>query len=288
MPDILYHYSSKAGLLGIINSKCLWAANILYLIDAAEFSYTLQLGADVLETKMKNTTLKDNELKLIHKMYDVVKSRLEFGIPNTYVACFSEVDDSLSQWRAYCPKTGGFSIGFDYEYLCTLASDQSYELKECVYDEKPEHAWNKSIVQTIVEDIIVKHMVQATMWRTVEGEDLEHNIIETAHKFFYDLVSVAPQIKDKSFKEEKEWRVVSPLYRLAENSVHHREGPSMIIPYREFKLVKDGQPMQIGEVVIGPTPHPTLALGSLSTLYHSGSGVEIGNARNSIIPYRAW
>lgn len=286
MVDILYHYTSKTGLLGIIRDKCLWATNILYLSDAAEFSYTLEVSSKVLDTKMKDKTLTENESKLILKIYEVVQGNREFHIPNTYVACFSEDGDSLSQWRAYCPKTGGFSIGFNYEYLRSLASDQNYKLIECVYDEEPQSSHIKSKAQTIVEDIITKYRGQASMW-AVKGKDLEHTIMDTASHFFYDLASVAPEIKDKSFEEEKEWRVVSPLHCLAEHSVLHREGPSMIVPYREFKLVKDGQPMQIGEIVIGPTPHPTLASWSLWTLYTS-SGVEIANARNSIIPYRAW
>ena len=289
MPEILYHYTSKAGLLGIINSKCLWAANILYLNDAAEFSYTLQLGADVLETKMKNTTLKDNELKLIHKMYDVMKGRLEFGIPNTYVACFSEVDDSLSQWRAYCPKTGGFSIGFDYEYLRSLASDQNYELKECVYDEKPELPSNKSRGLKEVERIIDKHSKEATNW-TLNGKDLD---VDTGDRivfdFLYELAYVATWMKHEAFKEEKEWRVISSIHNVDVSSVFHREGTSMIVPYREFKLVKDDQPLQISGIVIGPTPHPELALGSLNSLLDS-KGFKLPDVlcRLSNIPYRAW
>src|SRR3972149_5919227 len=199
MPNILYHYTSKTGLLGIIKDKCLWATNILYLSDAAEFSYTLEVSSKVLDTKMKDTTLTHNESKLIHKMYEVVQGNLEFHIPDTYVACFSEDGDSLSQWRAYCPKTGGFSIGFDDEYLRSLASDQSYELKECGYDEKPELPSNKSRGLKEVERIIDKHSKEATNW-TLNGKDLD---VDTGDRivfdFLHELAYVATWMKHEVF-----------------------------------------------------------------------------------------
>jgi adenosylmethionine-8-amino-7-oxononanoate aminotransferase len=45
---VLYHYTSQAGLLGIINSKVLWASNIFYLNDTTEFAYFVDLADDSL------------------------------------------------------------------------------------------------------------------------------------------------------------------------------------------------------------------------------------------------
>ena len=42
-PDILYHYTSQKGLLGILQTKKLWMTNILYLNDSSECIHTIDL-----------------------------------------------------------------------------------------------------------------------------------------------------------------------------------------------------------------------------------------------------
>jgi hypothetical protein len=36
-PPILYHYTSQDGLLGILDSKSIWASKVQYLNDEQEF-----------------------------------------------------------------------------------------------------------------------------------------------------------------------------------------------------------------------------------------------------------
>ncbi len=45
LPDVVYHYTTAAGLLGICTSKKIWATDIRYLNDSEEFQYTLDLAA---------------------------------------------------------------------------------------------------------------------------------------------------------------------------------------------------------------------------------------------------
>ena len=42
-PEVLYHYTSGAGLLGIITSHELWASDVFYLNDPSEIFYSLGL-----------------------------------------------------------------------------------------------------------------------------------------------------------------------------------------------------------------------------------------------------
>jgi hypothetical protein len=43
-PKRLFHYTSQAGLLGIITSNVLWATNVLYLNDSSELAYGLSIA----------------------------------------------------------------------------------------------------------------------------------------------------------------------------------------------------------------------------------------------------
>ena len=49
--NVLYHYTSLSGLLGIIENKCIWASDIRYLNDSNEFSYTIELASELFKAK---------------------------------------------------------------------------------------------------------------------------------------------------------------------------------------------------------------------------------------------
>lgn len=52
-PPILYHYTRLPGLLGIIDSKALWATDIRYLNDETEFHHAVDITRDLL-TELKD------------------------------------------------------------------------------------------------------------------------------------------------------------------------------------------------------------------------------------------
>src|SRR5262245_39760281 len=46
--DLLYHYTTQAGLLGIIESGALWASNVRYLNDRGEFGHAMGIAEKLL------------------------------------------------------------------------------------------------------------------------------------------------------------------------------------------------------------------------------------------------
>ena len=42
-PDVLYHYTTQAGLLGIISQKEIWATHTQYLNDRREYLHAIEL-----------------------------------------------------------------------------------------------------------------------------------------------------------------------------------------------------------------------------------------------------
>jgi hypothetical protein len=42
--EILYHYTSQDGLIGMLNEKTIWASKIHYLNDSKEFALALELA----------------------------------------------------------------------------------------------------------------------------------------------------------------------------------------------------------------------------------------------------
>jgi hypothetical protein len=126
----LFHYTSQVGLEGILRAKSIWATNIRYLNDAAEFRHT----AGLLKTHTDRATIDEHCNLLLDTLYHDVFGVwwTEFTPLSIYVASFSTHADRLSQWRAYAP-SGGYCIGFRASVLTRLALSQGYELVECIY-----------------------------------------------------------------------------------------------------------------------------------------------------------
>ena len=78
------------------------------------------------------------------------------------------------------------------------------------------------------------------------------------------LAEYAPLLKDESFSEEREWRLISnPMARV--DRIKSRPGLSMIIPYLPFPLKLGTQQMQVGRIVVGPSPHMELSIKSVKS-----------------------
>ena len=101
-PDVLYHYTSQRGLLGIIEKKKLWATHIRYLNDSKEFDYALELARKLLRKERDSGD--EQRTRFAEKGLAQLNNSLDINTPFTvYVASFSRNHDQLSQWRAYCP-----------------------------------------------------------------------------------------------------------------------------------------------------------------------------------------
>ena len=81
------------------------------------------------------------------------------------------------------------------------------------------------------------------------------NIWATSIRHRSDAVeAVAPSFKDGAFKEEAEWRVVSPLTptRNCDNE-KYRAGRYCPIPYAEFDLPAYSGQLRLENIIVGPT-----------------------------------
>ena len=122
-PKILYHYTTADGLLGILNSKSIWATHVSYVNDRQEFVYLL----DILRAVMR-----DEEYPELVKFYEIVEAvHNDLIKANFTVTSFSEAPDLLSQWRAYSSSSLGYCIGFNTESMM-----QRQKFYQCVYDTK--------------------------------------------------------------------------------------------------------------------------------------------------------
>lgn len=201
---ILYHYCSVESFFSIITSKKIRLSDLAHTNDSQELRY----GFEHILTYFESITgqqLNEDQKKNIWKEY--------YG---AYAICFSEKGDLLSQWRGYADDGHGVSIGFD---LTKFGINQRYPWisnKECESLGFEKIIYNYKDFKNIINNNIIFE-------QRPNGDELinQYNasIIETMLKrqdisefiklqFFSILSCLIPFIKNSSFDEELEWRIV--------------------------------------------------------------------------------
>lgn len=273
---ILFHYTSLEGLLGIISSQSqsIWATNILYLSDASELNYALGLLKEQIRNFQKGpVNVFAPGGMFFQKLMELIEGEnfIPTGPLGYYVCSFSQEEDLLSQWRGYCPKGIGVSLGFKFSKLKECARSQGFLLKCCIYK------GNKQLYQ-------LKKLIERTynQVKSIGTEEEERKLLlDLIHKF----IKMAPTFKHPKFEAEREWRIIAGLKSEATKSIKFRPGQTMIVPYIEIPLPRDGENLYINKIVIGPTHERKLSKASIEYLLRSKK-VKFDEVQYSTIPYR--
>jgi len=293
LPDHLYHYTTTAGLLGIITTGTLWATDYRFLNDEAEVVYARERFLDALSA-IENPALRNPQ----HVAYEhaeafgrdfdryisVVKRELQELNHPAYVACFCEADDLLSQWRAYGAQ--GCSIELDTERLANLLSrafDWLPSMGDFIWGGLSQVRYGVESADDILA--LVRAQVEA---------DTNLGMPGTHGYFMADrMVRAMAQIKDPSFIEEREWRLVMSAEVIANappregvvgsvNQVRMRITKVGLAPYIAITLPRKA----ITGVRVGPGPQShTRAMGVKRLLEQYGI-VGVDTVRTSTAPLR--
>jgi len=269
--DTLYHYTMQDGLLGIINDKEIWATHTQYLNDQMEYLHALEILHEEIDAVMHLT--KNSQHKLLLRDMDEDSYGLENM--NICVCSFSEDGDSLPQWRAYADASSGYSIGFSGEFLAKIAEKQNFYLVKCIYDPLEQRALIRALVDEVLEENI-----KGEPWDEEDHIPVGGNLGAYLHLY-------APILKNISFKDEREWRLISRPLSCRGDHFDFRKGNSTLIPYYKLKLSYEDLPFQLKKIVVGPTPHPKQAEIAVSSFLVS-QGLRRIPVINSIVPYRNW
>jgi DUF2971 family protein len=268
-PDVLYHYTTQVGLLGILESQCIWATQIQFMNDATEFREAIEAVKMALHSRFPDRRFDDTspETARLDALFDQL---FAVECKDVFVLSLTEEGDQLSQWRAYSGSHSGFAIGFDVATLCKVASEHGFSLDRCIYDPLA----HQLLAETLVDNgfLWLSHSARMTRRRCRE--------------FGRALLNFTPLAKHYTFEEEREWRLVSTSHLATSAETGFRAGPSMIIPYYKLPLhARDGSSV-LSSVTVGPTPHSPLSVKSVQALTSArGFSVPISESQ---IPLRTW
>lgn len=269
---ILHHYTSGTSLLRIIESDSIWATQIHYLNDAKEFSHAIEIAKVALHSTKRDTT-DSTGASLCDALIESLETIAQLSF---YVTCFSEVEDSLSQWRGYCPPGFGYSLGLFGDELRKIARPQGFELVKCVYDPTQQ----KQVIEAWVE-----HALQTLRQTLPSGVSPKTHVEQSGRPFLSKFVAFGPVLKNAAFQNEDEWRLVG-LIPSTDLRVHLRPGRSMLVPYVPIQLGLTSNKSLVWNIRVGPTPNMTLATNAATHFFRK---VEIKNGIvPSMVPFRDW
>lgn len=261
---IVYHYTNATGLLGIISSGSLWASDVTFLNDSNELAYAAAKLQQILSDEAHIVELYQRERSgylrkypsVIEELRSLEKRRDEWtrhrrpedetgalkalhsiirdlrhmiapaGSPPlyVYVTCFCKDGDLLSQWRGY-GGVGGYAVGF-----CSEA------LRERV-KEYPMGRFDR----------VCYGFDHAVHW----DRQLFPEYLHSGITLLGDYLNALAMIKNPSFKEEQEWRLMIPRMEVHKD-LQFRASPVGISPFLPVSFVPDA----VAEVIVGPGHYP--------------------------------
>ncbi len=110
-------------------------------------------------------------------------------------------------------------------------------------------------------------------------------------RFAWASILIAAHMKHPKFADEREWRIVSVLP--STDGIGFRESKSLLKPYVAIPLDPGDNVINDLGVVVGPSPHPLLAMRAAALLLATSQG-GVGPRKIlervtwSSIPYRDW
>ncbi|MCA0144367.1 DUF2971 domain-containing protein [Blastococcus sp. LR1] len=285
-PETLFHYTSSAGLRGILETGHIWATDLDFLNDERELRY----GLDLLLPLLRTHVLGRSESRLARAILDVLGNT-----PGTrhFVACFCERGDLLSQWRGY-GTPGGYSLGVRTNRY-SLADAPNFErpvYQRVWYDPQDAKgfadAWADMASQGFIEKFSSVIDVEGQGRREIDDDDLAERLYKFDIEHYWHLERLCAVLKDPSFAEEREWRILRSTHMGFRRSpeIHFREGSLGLTPYALVDLRDESGLVPVSEVIVGPGPHARLRLSAVQLLLEKLGYSRDIVVRSSDVPFR--
>lgn len=276
----LYHYTGIGGLLGIVESRKIWASHAYYLNDSKEILHACEVLNTVLCEKINEFHDEEQEFVKQFALWLETFRRDAFHI---FIFSLSEKRSLLSQWRSYTPHGKGVSLGFSSSILNHILKTPGFKIAQCLY----QHNQHVELMSGLLEKMLVTFRQRLPSLDTskLHPSQKYHGFLED---FRNDLLQVLAIVKHSAFSEECEWRIVSPYFpKYTVPEIKFREGASILMPYIELDLpTHDETQTLFDEVILGPSQDHNLSMSALSTYL---SNKKVCNLTvNSGIPFRKW
>ena len=233
VPDVVYHYTTAAGLLGILSRKCVFFTDKHFLNDRTEVRHGTDAALAGLRKAAERSESSDRAL------LDMTCSYIEAETTERlFIFSMSERGDDLSQWRGYADDGNGYTIGFDARHFrnVSILAGAPFGFNRVSYSSTQ-----------------FRHTVSSLSKEYIAADKTDADPDNTARCFSASVEAAACFHKHNSFRFEREWRAVSYVYpEEPDEEILVRESAGRLIPYIEYPLCGEGNRLPIVEIGIGP------------------------------------
>jgi hypothetical protein len=281
-PPTLYHYTTAAGLAGILRTKTLWATHAIFMNDRSEVEHGRSIAASLVQHALHLGAI-GADAEFLGRLAERVNVPLRRT--DTYVACFCRHGDLLSQWRGYANRGGGYSIGFASDTFGHpgVCGEHEVHLRRVEYGADKQTELLAAIIERCRQ-----HLEKALTGAppSMRPEPLTTVLVSVAERA---ILRAAVTFKDEGFREEQEWRVIVMRshsvvdYSDEASPVKFREQAGILVPYVTLNFADVPHWRACANVRVGPTVDKRRAVVSLQMLLDQ-QGYRETNISSSPIP----
>ncbi len=275
---LAFHYTSPAGLLGIISNQKIWLSDCDYLNDVSESDYFLSLASKIFTANKdkkaaQNLAFRSYMMSLFHSNdYGRGRETSSREIERRYVFSLSLDEDALSLWNYYTKTNDatGYNIGVDlgkFIQSIELTPNQVLLVGRVEYNRDYQEALLRELYDDYY-DIYVNYT--SPYQRKYLYAALEDNIIK------YSVF-----MKADSYKSETEYRIAVFESGASQGSRQYREKNGAFLPYIEKEIDINS----ILSIMISPTTRADFVKSSITDLCDN-YGIKNVSVKRSLIPAR--
>jgi hypothetical protein len=278
LPTEIWHYTNAVGLIGILKTGKIWSTQVTCVNDNLEQRYFGDLvHSAVKERRARNT---DKTLAVMLRVADEGLAIIDFAAASHFVACFSEVEDDLGQWRGYGSGECGYAIGFRPNGILEALKTRPSAILLPMNYEDAAHKFLVDEVMRVAEVYFLdglKRGLSVKKWAT-----------EFLTAFAAELDIFACIIKHPKFSGEVERRITTHLQVGELQMLEFRQKRTLLarhLPLDLTQAANSAQRLPITRIYVGPSPSQQVSKISVGDLLvQSGySGVPVEKSK---IPYR--
>jgi hypothetical protein len=260
---IAWHYTTGHSLIQIIKSGKMFSTQAACLNDSTELRYAANLLRVALTNLLPNHDPASRVGAFLRRYVQALSDNpaTPSHAPSLFfVACFSELEDDLGQWRSYGGGENGIAIGIRWNDLVGTPGSGVVRVN---YDVNRHTEVAATVAQATV-NYYLEGVEQG-------GDDWDDRFLRAWDSAISYL---APIVKDPGFAIEREIRVIHPLYESEKNDIEVLQKKTMMSRHLPLTFPAGGENnglplLPIHRILVGPGRHQEISRVSVDTLLRS-------------------
>ncbi len=278
----LYHYTSMAGLVGMLQTQQMWLTSVFHLNDPSELAYGINVALEALAAASDNAPPEVQRFCVRAKRILLKSGREFFG---WFVGSMSAAPNDLGQWRAYADNGRGVAIGLAPSLFKIERDSRDLPLLEKFQVARVNYRRTtlEDRIRVAVEGAVAAFAKAKTLLANTEAEEAFGR--EMATHIATPLFMAAISTKDPAFALEREFRIVlvNDYAKLVPHLLFRTRGSSLV-PYISISMDL-ATPSAITSITVGPAADD-VAVNAVETLLRR-YGLSSSLVSKSEIAYRA-